>query len=53
MELQVPVEIVMSEEEVARVRRLLASHGLYDCSQDDYLNPDHEMDDQWIARSTD
>ena len=47
-----PMEIVMSEESLARVRHLIGSLGLYDASQDDYLNPDHD-DSKWIVRSVD
>jgi len=48
MELERPAELIMSEESIARVRRLIGSLGLYDASQDDYLNPEHD-DERWLG----
>lgn len=47
-----PVEVVMSDETIARVRSLLGSQGLYDCSDDTYDNPNHPDDDRWIVRGS-
>ena len=43
-----PIEIIMSPEDIERVRALLGAQGLYDASQDTYINPDH-VDSVWLG----
>jgi len=44
-----PVEIVMSEEDIARVRRLMADQGIVDAFEGDLPNNPEHNDERWLG----